>query len=81
MIKKYLKCDISEGMSSTQKSVKFYDIYGNEVSGKFPNESFENGKLEIGVVGYGNGNSLIYSPEGFQGKCCFRVNNELLIDS
>lgn len=84
---KYLRCDIFEGMFSSEKGVEFEDVDGKPVSGFFPNEFIKGDKLEIKVVRLGKDNSLICAPfpdsggYGFFQGSCFYVNNNLLSDS
>ncbi len=83
---KYLKCDVFEGMFSSEKGIEFHDISGKLISGFFPNKLIKEDKLEIKVVESGKDKSLIrvkFSDSGgygfFQGNC-FYVDNNLLSD-
>ncbi len=85
-MKKYLECEISEGMFSTEKGVEFKDINNKLISGFFPNESIKNHKLEVVVVQIKENKSLIRGPisnsggYGFFQGSAFYVNNNLLSD-
>jgi len=83
--KHYLKCDISDGMFSTEKGVTFKDIEGNEISGFWPNEYIKDNKLlEIRVFEAEKNKSFIRGPfqesggYGFFQGSGFYVNNDLL---
>jgi hypothetical protein len=86
--KYYLKCEISEGIFSSEKGVSFKDINGRNISGFFQNEYIKNNKLlEIRVAKIGKDKSLICPPcpenDGyrfFQGNA-FYVDNKLISES
>lgn len=61
--KYYLKCDISEGMFSSEKGVSFKDLNGRLISGFFQNEYIKDNKLlEIKVIEFGKNKSFICPP-------------------
>lgn len=85
-MEKYLKCDISEGVFSTESAVGFKDFNGRMISGFFPNEYIKGDKLKVEVLESEKNKSLIRSifPDtagyGFFGESAFYVNNKLLSD-
>ncbi len=83
----YLKCDVSEGMLSSEKGVEFHDINGKLISGFFPNKLIKENNLEIQVINSWKDKSLIRAkfPDSggygfFQGSG-FYVNNNLISES
>lgn len=85
--KYYLKCEVSEGMFSTERGISFKDIEGKEISGFWPDSFIKGNRLEIQLIESGKDKSLICGPfpdcggYGFFQGSCFYVDNNLISDS
>jgi hypothetical protein len=76
--KYYLKCDISDGMFSSEKHILFKDAEDKPICGFLQNESVKGDKLEVKVIETKENKSLIQVPFSDYPLDVY-VNNNLVV--